>query len=61
MALFEEGDEVLLPTPYWVTFPEVIKMTGAVPREVETSQENGFILQVEDVERRSPPKAKGLL
>lgn len=61
MALFEEGDEVLLPTPYWVTFPEVIKMTGAVPREVETSQENGFILQVEDVKKRITSKSKGIV
>ena len=61
MALFEEGDEVLLPTPYWVTFPEVIKMTGAVPREVETSQEKGFILQVEDVEKAITSKSKGIV
>lgn len=61
MALFEEGDEVLLPNPYWVTFPEVIKMTGAVPREVETSQENGFILQLEDVEKSMTSKSKGII
>ncbi len=61
MALFEEGDEVLLPTPYWVTFPEVIKMTGAVPCEVETSQEKGFILQVEDVEKKITSKSKGIV
>ena len=61
MALFEEGDEVLLPNPYWVTFPEVIKMTGAVPCEVETSQENGFILQVEDVEKAITSKSKGIV
>jgi aspartate aminotransferase len=61
MALFEEGDEVLLPNPYWVTFPEVIKMTGAVPREVETSQERGFILQVEDVEKAITSKSKGII
>lgn len=50
MAVLEERDEVLLPTPYWVTFPEVIKMTGAVPREVVTPEQNGFRLQVQDVE-----------
>ncbi len=61
MALFEEGDEVLLPTPYWVTFPEVIKMTGAVTCEVETSQEKGFILQVEDVEKKITSKSKGIV
>ena len=61
MALFEEGDEVLLPTPYWVTFPEVIKMTGAVPREVVTSEENGFILRAEDVAEKISPKTRGII
>ncbi len=61
MALFEEGDEVLLPTPYWVTFPEVIKMTGAVPREVVTSEENGFILRAEDLEGKISPETRGII
>ena len=61
MALFEEGDEVLLPTPYWVTFPEVIKMTGAVPREVVTSEENGFILRAEDVAEKISPNTRGII
>ena len=61
MTLFEEGDEVLLPTPYWVTFPEVIKMTGAVPREIVTSQENGFILRAEDVTGQITPRSRGII
>jgi len=61
MAIFEEGDEVLLPAPYWVTFPEAIKMTGASPRELVTPQENGFILGVQDVEARIGSKTRGLI
>ena len=61
MAIFEEGDEVLLPAPYWVTFPEAIKMTGASPQECVTSEENGFILGVKDVEDRIGSNTRGLI
>ncbi|MEE2821548.1 MAG: pyridoxal phosphate-dependent aminotransferase [Acidobacteriota bacterium] len=61
MAIFEEGDEVLLPAPYWVTFPEVIKMTGASPREFMISEENDFILGCRDVEERFESNTKGLI
>ena len=43
-VLFEAGDEVLMPAPYWVTFPEVIKMAEARPTEVPTPSEGGFVL-----------------
>ncbi|MEE2839264.1 MAG: aminotransferase class I/II-fold pyridoxal phosphate-dependent enzyme, partial [Acidobacteriota bacterium] len=60
MAIFEEGDEVLLPAPYWVTFPEAIKMTGASPQEIVTSEENEFILGVQDIEERIGSNTRGL-
>ena len=49
MASFQSGQEVMIPTPYWVTFPEVIRITGAEPTFVETSQEDGFILRPQAV------------
>ncbi|MDA2924062.1 pyridoxal phosphate-dependent aminotransferase [Acidobacteria bacterium AH-259-L09] len=61
MTVFEEGDEVLLPTPYWVTFPEVIKMTGALPREVVTAEENGFILGIEDLKGKLTSQSRGVI
>ena len=61
MAIFEEGDEVLLPAPYWVTFPEAIKMTGASPHEFVTSEENEFILGVKDIEERIGSNTRGLI
>ncbi len=61
MAIFEEGDEVLLPAPYWVTFPEAIKMTGASPQEIVTSEENEFILGVQDIEERIGSNTRGLI
>ncbi len=41
-AVLDPGDEVILPTPYWVTYPEAIKLTGATPRVVQTSSENSY-------------------
>ena len=39
-AVLDPGDEVIMPTPYWVTYPEAIKLTGATPKVVRTSSEN---------------------
>lgn len=61
MALFEEGQEVLNPAPYWVTFPEVIKMTGARPVDLLTREEDGFILQPADVEAQLTERTRGLI
>ncbi len=41
-AVLDPGDEVILPTPYWVTYPEAIKLTGATPKVVRTSSENSY-------------------
>lgn len=41
-AILDPGDEVLMPTPYWVTYPEAVKLSGAVPKAVETSKETGY-------------------
>ncbi len=41
-AVLDPGDEVLLPRPYWVTYPEAIKLTGAVAKVVETDAANGY-------------------
>jgi aspartate aminotransferase len=41
-AVLDEGDEVILPTPYWVTYPETIKMAGAVVKALETKRENSY-------------------
>ncbi len=41
-AVLDPGDEVLMPTPYWVTYPEAVKLSGAVPKVVETSKDSGY-------------------
>ncbi|HPD56948.1 MAG TPA: pyridoxal phosphate-dependent aminotransferase [Smithellaceae bacterium] len=41
-ALFEEGDEVIIPAPYWVSYPDIVVLAGATPVYVNTSQDQGF-------------------
>ncbi len=41
-AVLDPGDEVILPTPYWVTYPEAIKLADAVPKVVQTEKKNGY-------------------
>ena len=61
MSCFQKGDEVLIPTPYWVTFPEVIKVTEATPHFIETHEDDNFELRPEVVERAIGPRTKGLI
>lgn len=49
MALLDPGDEVLIPKPYWVSYPEMVKLTGGVPVFVETQRVNDFKVTVEDL------------
>ncbi len=61
MSCFQEGDEVLIPAPYWVTFPEVVKVTEATPHIIETREEDNFELRPEVVEKAIGPRTKGLI
>jgi aspartate aminotransferase len=61
LALFDEGDEVLLPAPYWVTYPELIKFAGAKPLILPTREEDGFHLRASVVEKRFTPKTKAII
>ena len=49
MALLDPGDEVIIPTPYWVTFPEQVKLAGGVPVYVDTEESDGFALRAETI------------
>jgi len=61
MALFEEGDEVIIPSPYWVTYPEQILLCGAKPVIAGTSEEDGFLLKPEILESLITEKTRGLI
>jgi len=48
-ALLDPGDEVIIPTPYWVSFPEMVKLAGGVPVYVDTDEADGFALRAETI------------
>ena len=60
-ALCDPGDEVLVPAPYWTTYPECIALGGGVPVAVATSEDNGFRVTVEDLEAALTPRTKAML
>lgn len=58
IALLDAGDEVLIPKPYWVSYPEIVKILGGVPVFVETQKANDFKVTVEDLEKVITEKTK---
>ena len=61
MTLVDPGDEVLIPAPYWTTYPEAVYLAGGKPVAVPTSEANGFRVTVEDLEKFRTPKTKLLV
>jgi aspartate aminotransferase len=57
-ALFEEGDEIVIPSPYWVSYPDIALLAGAIPVIVDTKEETGFKLSPEQLERAITPRTK---
>jgi len=60
-ALFDQGDEVLLPAPYWVSYPEMLVLAGAVPRVVDTTAERGFRMSAEQLDAAMGPRTVALI
>ncbi len=58
MAVVEEGDEVIIPTPYWVSYPDMVALCGGVPVLVETKEENGWKMTAEEFESNMSPRTK---
>ncbi|MHB8333274.1 MAG: pyridoxal phosphate-dependent aminotransferase [Acidimicrobiales bacterium] len=61
MTMLNPGDEVLIPAPYWTTYPEAVYLAGGVPVPVPTSEANGFRVSVEELERYRTAKTKLLV
>ena len=57
-ALVENGDEVILPTPFWVSFQDIIHYTGGKAVLVEAAESDGFVLSAERVERAITPQTR---
>ena len=60
-TLIDPGDEILLPTPYWTTYPEAIKLAGGVPVEVFAGSDQGYLVTIEQLEAARTPRTKLLL
>lgn len=60
VSLINPGDEVLIAKPYWVTFPEIVAFAGGTPVFIET-EENGFVLNAELIERAITPRTKAAI
>lgn len=61
LSLVDDGDEVLVPVPYWVTYPEQVKMAGGTPVFVETREADGFALKPDAVRKAITPRTRALL
>ena len=61
MTLLDPGDEVLLPAPYWTTYPESIRMFGGVPIEIFAGADQGFRVTVEQLEAATNERTKALV
>ena len=61
LTLLDPGDEVIVPAPYWVTFPEAIALAGGVPVPIGTTVASGFRVTLEQLEEVCTPRTKAIL
>ena len=61
IASLNPGDEVIIPAPYWVSYPDMVLLAGGTPVFVETTMENNFRMRPEDLEKAITPKTKWLI
>jgi len=60
-ALIDEGDEVIIPAPYWVTYPELVQYAGGVPVIIDTEDRTGFKITAAQLEKAITPRTKMLI
>ena len=60
-ALFGEGDEVLIPAPYWVSYSDMVILTGAEPKLLHTSEDTGFKITAEQLKAAISPQSRAIL
>ena len=61
LALYEKGDEVIIPAPYWVSYPEQVKIVGAEPVVVQTDEASGFKMSPEAFAKAFTPRTKAVI
>ena len=60
-AILEEGDQVIIPSPYWVSYPPMVALTGATPIIVETHEQSDFKMTIDDFRKAITPRTKALI
>jgi len=58
LALCRPGDEVIIPAPYWPSYPEIVKLAGAIPVILETKASDGFLVDPEALSQAITPKTR---
>ena len=60
-AIVSDGDEVIIPAPYWLTYPELVKLAGGVPVFVYTKKENGYKITAQELENAITDKTRAII
>jgi len=60
-ATCQDGDEVIIPAPYWLSYPEMVRLAGADPIFVQTKEENGWKMTAEEFENAMTPRTKMII
>lgn len=60
-VILNEGDEVIIPIPYWVSYPEQVKLAGGVPVYVESTSEQNFKITADQLRNAVTPKTKAVI
>ncbi|WP_195264846.1 pyridoxal phosphate-dependent aminotransferase [Clostridium sp. 1001275B_160808_H3] len=61
LAILNEGDEVIIPTPYWVSYPELVKLAGGIPLFINTTKENDYKYTVDELRKSITNRTKAIL
>lgn len=61
MTVLEKGDEVIIPAPYWVSYPDIVALADAKPVIVNTSEKNGFKMTAEEFRKAITPETKAVI
>jgi len=61
LALFQPGDEVLVPSPYWVSYPDILALAGASPVFLSTDEDEGFKINPQQIQEAITPRTRALI
>ena len=61
LAILNEGDEVIIPGPFWLSYAEMVKIAGGVPVIINTRKEDSFVVDPKDIEEAITPKTKAVI